>query len=57
MFSKAKPETPLPNPNEPDPTVPDPVAYWRAWTRWLQKQAKRYEHPPLTRWMEAEKHG
>jgi len=41
---------------EPDPTVPDPVAYWRAWTRWLKAEAKRYEHPPLTRWMEDEKH-
>ena len=43
---------------EPDPTVPDPVAYWRAFTRWVQDQLKpRYETPPLTRWMEAETHG
>ena len=42
---------------EPDPTVPDPVAYWRAVTRWLQEQAKRYEHPPLTMWMDVERHG
>ncbi|MFH0850564.1 MAG: hypothetical protein V1924_06470 [Candidatus Bathyarchaeota archaeon] len=42
---------------EPDPTAPDPVAYWRAWTRLLQEQARRYESPPLTRWMELEKHG
>ena len=40
---------------EPDPTVPDPVAYWRAWTRWIQEQAKpRYVSSPLTRWMEME---
>ena len=43
---------------EPDPTVPDPVKYWRAVTQWLQAQAKpRYLSPPLTRWMEEEKHG
>ena len=43
---------------EPDPTNPDPVAYWRAVTRWLQDQLKpRYETPPLTRWMEVSPHG
>ena len=40
---------------EPDPTTPDPVAYWRAVAKWLQDQAKRYEPQPLTRWMEIEK--
>lgn len=43
---------------EPDPTVPDPEAYWRAWAKWLQAQTQpRYLSPPLTRWIEDEKHG
>ena len=42
---------------EPDPTVPDPVAYWRAVARWLQDQERpRFETPPLTRWMELNTH-
>ena len=37
---------------EPDPTTPDPVAHWRAWTRWLQEQAKRFKHTPSNKkWM------
>jgi len=47
---------------EPDPTVPDPVKYFKAMAASLScgyphKERPRFETPPLTRWMEWSPHG
>lgn len=34
--------------NEPDPTLPDPVAYFKVC---LKADRGRFTQPPLTRWM------
>ena len=41
------------NPSEPDPTVPDPVTYWKAWVRWAESLQRRFTQAPITAYMEA----
>jgi len=38
---------------EPDPTTPDPVAYWKAWAGWAESLKRKFTQAPITAFMEA----